>query len=141
MVRHFAPREDQMAHPNAELARDGIAAFQRGDLDALRNQYFAEGIRYHVPGRSPIAGDYQGVGQVLGFFGRLFELSGGTLRVELHDVMANDEHAAALLSIRAERAGRQLQDNTVLTFHLRDGKVTEVWSLQTDLYAVDEFWS
>ena len=31
--------------------------------------------------------------------------------------------------------------NTVLTFHIRDGKVAEVWSHQVDLYAVDEFWS
>ena len=130
-----------MAHPNADLVREGVAAFQRGDLDALQRQYFAEDIRYHVPGRSPVAGDYEGVAQVLGFFGQLFELSGGTLRVELHDVMANDEHAAALLKIRAERAGKQLEDNTVLTFHIRDGKVAEVWSQQTDLYAVDEFWS
>ena len=91
-----------MAHPNADLVREGVAAFQRGDLDALQRQYFAEDIRYHVPGRSPVAGDYEGVAQVLGFFGQLFELSGGTLRVELHDVMATDEHAAALLKISPE---------------------------------------
>ncbi len=130
-----------MAHPNADLVRDAVGAFQRGDLDALQHQYFAEDISYHVPGRSPIAGDYQGVAQVLGFFGRLFELSGGTLRIELHDVTASDEHAAALLRISAERAGRQLADSTVLTAHIRDGKIAEVWSQQTDLYAVDEFWS
>jgi uncharacterized protein len=134
-------REDQVAHSNADLVRDAIEAFQRGDLDALRHQYFAEDIRYHIPGRSPIAGDYQGVAQVLAMFGRLVELSGNTLRVELHDVMASDEHAAALVTIGGERAGRRLQDNTVLTFHIRDGKVAEVWSHQTDMYAVDEFWS
>jgi uncharacterized protein len=134
-------REDQMAHSNADLVRDAIEAFQRGDLDALRHQYFAEDIRYHIPGRSPLAGDYEGVAQVLEMFGRLLELSGGTFRVDLHDVMANDEHAAALLTMRGERAGRQLQNNTVLTSHIRDGKVAEIWSHQTDLYAMDEFWS
>lgn len=130
-----------MAHPNADLVRDAIEAFQRGDLDALRHQYFAEDIRYHIPGRSPFAGDYEGVAQVLEMFGRLIERSGGTLRAELHDVVANDEHAAALVTIRAEREGRRLQDNTVLTSHIRDGKVAEIWSHQTDMYAVDEFWS
>jgi uncharacterized protein len=78
---------------------------------------------------------------VIEFFGRLFELSGGTLRLELHDVLANDEHAAALYTVRAEREGRRLEDNTVNTFHMRDGKVTEVWTHPTDLYAIDEFWS
>jgi hypothetical protein len=48
-----------MAHPNEDLVREGFAAFGRGDLDALRDQYFAESLRDHVPGRSPIAGDYE----------------------------------------------------------------------------------
>jgi ketosteroid isomerase-like protein len=78
---------------------------------------------------------------VVEFFGRLFELSGGTLRVELHDVVANDQHAVALFAVRAERAGKTLADNTVLESHIRDGKMTEAWIYQTDLYAVDEFWS
>jgi uncharacterized protein len=130
-----------MAHPNEDLVRGGFAAFGRGDIDALRDQYFAGDIRWHVPGRSPLAGDYDGVAQVLDLFGRLFELSGGTLRLELHDVLANDEHAVALYTVRAEREGRQLEDNTVNTFHIRDGKITEVWTQDTDTYASDEFWS
>jgi ketosteroid isomerase-like protein len=84
-----------MAHPNEDLVREGFAAFGRGDLDALQHQFLAEDIRYHFPGRSPIAGDYEGAAQVVQLFGRLFELSGGTVRIELHDVVANDEHAAA----------------------------------------------
>src|SRR5262245_52668858 len=97
-----------MTHPNEELLREVIAAIQRGDMAALKSNYFAEGIRYHVAGRSPISGDYQGTDEVLEFFGRLFELSGGTFRLELHDVIANDQHGVALVSVRAEREGRQL---------------------------------
>lgn len=33
---------------------------------------------------------------VLGFFAKTMELSGGTFRMEVHDVMANDDHAVAL---------------------------------------------
>ena len=130
-----------MAHPNEDLVRAGFAAFTRGDIDALRAQYFASDIRWHVPGRSPLASDYAGAAQVVEFFGRLFELSQGTLRLELHDVLANDEHAVALYTVRAEREGRRLEDNMVATFHVRDGKITEAWTQATDLYASDEFWS
>jgi ketosteroid isomerase-like protein len=42
-----------MAHPNETLIRDAFAAFGRGDMDALRNQCFAEDIRWHVPGQEP----------------------------------------------------------------------------------------
>ena len=130
-----------MAHPNENLVREGFAAFGRGDMDALRKQFFTEDVRYHVAGRSLIAGDYEGTEQVLQFFARLFELTGGTFSIELHDVLANDEHAVALFTIRGERAGKRLNDNSVLTFHVRDGKASEAWSQSTDLHAVDEFFS
>jgi ketosteroid isomerase-like protein len=130
-----------MAHPNEDLVREAFAAFGRGDIDALRDQYFADGIRWHLPGRSPLAGDYDGIGQVMEFFGRILELSGGTFRTELHDVLANDEHAVALYATVAEREGRRLEDNNVSTFHIRDGKAAEVWTQVTDMYAIDEFWS
>jgi len=131
-----------MTHPNEDLLREGIAAFQQGDLEALQSKYFAADVRYHVSGRSPVSGDYEGVAQVLGLFVRLFELSGGTLSLELHDVLANDEHAVALFTVRAEREGRQLDDNQVLISHPGpDGKATEVWNQAGDQHAVDEFWS
>jgi uncharacterized protein len=131
-----------MTHPNEDMLREAIAAFQRGDMDALQNKYFAEDIRYHIPGRSPVAGDYEGVPEVLGAFGRLFELSGGTLRIELNDVVANDEHAVALFTARAEREGRQLDGNEVLICKPSpDGKLTEIWTQPLDQYAADAFWS
>ncbi|MGO8959663.1 MAG: nuclear transport factor 2 family protein [Streptosporangiaceae bacterium] len=131
-----------MTHPNEELLQQAFAAFQRGDMEALQTRYFADDIRYHVSGRSPVSGDYEGTAQVLGLFGRLFELSGGTLRIELHDVVANDEHGVALFTLHAEREGRQLDDNEVLISHpTPDGKAAEVWTQAGDQYAVDEFWS
>jgi uncharacterized protein len=85
-----------------------------------------------------LGGDYEGVALVLGWLGRQFELSGGTIRAEVHDVVANDEHA---VSLRGERAAKQLEDNSVQVFDIHYGKVSEVWSHPADLYAVDEFWS
>jgi ketosteroid isomerase-like protein len=130
-----------MTHPNEDLVRAGFAAFGRGDIDALRDQFLASDVRWHTAGRSPVSGDYEGVAQVLELFGRFFELSGGTVRLELHDVLANDERAVALYTARAEREGRRLEDHTVTTFRIRDGKVNEAWTKGTDLYADDEFWS
>jgi hypothetical protein len=74
----------------------------------------------HVAGRSAISADYEGVAHVLRLYGGLFDLSGGTGRVELHDVVANDEQAIALLTIRAER-GRCSLTQTPRTRRLRGG--------------------
>jgi ketosteroid isomerase-like protein len=100
-------------------------------LDALQNQYFTDDIRWHVPGHGPVAGDYEGTPQVLQLFVRLCELSGGTFRIDLHDVVANDEHAVALFTVRGEREGKQLNDNTAQSYHIRDGKISEAWTLST----------
>jgi ketosteroid isomerase-like protein len=130
-----------MAHPNEDLLREGYAAFGRGDLDALQNQFFAPDITWHYPGKSPFAGDYHGTGEVAAWLVRTFEVSGGTIRVELNDVVANDDVAVALTTVRAQREGRELSDDAVQVFRIRDGKATEVWTYPADLYANDAFWS
>lgn len=130
-----------MAHPNEDLVREGYAAFGRGDIEALQSRFFDPGIRWHFPGRNPFSGDYTGIADVLGWLGRSFEASGGTLSIELHDVIGNDEHVVALTTVRAQREGKQLSDNTVQIFRIRDGRATEVWTHPADVHASDEFWS
>jgi uncharacterized protein len=129
-----------MAHPNEELVRRGYAAFNTADVETLR-QLFADTTVFHEPGRSPISGDYQGLDQVLGFFGTLAERSGGTFRATLHDVVANDDHAIGLHISDAERDGRVARSPTVLVFHVRDGRVTETWSHHHDQHEFDAFWA
>ena len=38
-----------MAHPNEDLVREGFAAFGRGDMDALRKQFFTDDVRWRTP--------------------------------------------------------------------------------------------
>ena len=65
-----------MAHPNEDLIRQGYEAFGKGDMDTIR-KLFADDIVWHAPGRNPMSGDYRGVDDVLAFFGKTIELSGG----------------------------------------------------------------
>jgi uncharacterized protein len=109
-------------------------------MDTLR-ELFHPDIVWHAPGRSQLAGDYQGVDTVLGFFGRIMELTGGNFRVEVHDILANDEHAVGLHTTHAEREGKTLQDNNTLVFHVRDEKVTEVWQYWADPYSADDLFA
>jgi ketosteroid isomerase-like protein len=129
-----------MAHPNEEIVRSGFDAFATGDVDTLR-QLFDQDAVWHVPGRSPLSGDHRGLDAILGFLARTMELTGGTFRAEVHDVVANDEHAVALYVTRGEREGRTLESRDVLVSHVRNGKLAEAWLLSADLYAVDEFFS
>jgi ketosteroid isomerase-like protein len=130
-----------MAHANEDLLRGAYEAFGRGDISELKSRFFAEDVRWHYPGRSPFGGDYDGVDQVGEWLRRTFEACWGSINIEVHDVIANDEHAIALTTVRAQREGRSLQDDTVQVFRITDGKATEVWTYPRDQYASDEFWS
>ncbi len=129
-----------MAHAYEEMLRESHAALGRGDVEAATKDW-APDIIWHFPGRGVFAGEYRGTPEFLAVLGRVMELTGGTYRTELHDVLANDDHAVALLTVHAERDGKTLQDNEVLTIHMRDGKAAEVWIVHTDQYAVDEFFA
>ena len=129
-----------MAHPNEELVRTAFDAFAKGDVDTLRESMDQDAVWY-VPGRNQLSGDHRGVDAILGFFAKTMELSGGTFRIDLHDVVANDEHAVAIYVTRGEREGRTLENRTVLVSHVRNGKFTESWLMSDDQYAADEFFS
>ena len=46
-----------------------------------------------------------------------------------------------LVTDRAEREGRTLDDNVAQVLHVPNGKVTDVWIHHTDQSSVDAFWS
>jgi ketosteroid isomerase-like protein len=127
-------------HPNIARLRRGYAAYATGDTDAI-DDLLDDDITWHVPGRSPLAGDYEGKEEVYGFFLKLMELTEGTARLDVHDVLANDTHGVALLRNTATRNGRSHSSNLVHVFHFDDGKVTEFWSHPGDPYGDDELLS
>jgi ketosteroid isomerase-like protein len=129
-----------MAHPNEDLVRRGFAAFGAGDMATL-SELFADDVVWHAGGRNPLSGDYKGKDEVFGFFAKIAEGTGGTFRLDIHDLVVNDEHVVALLRSTGERQGKTLSDNGVQVFHVKDGHVTESWFHPSDQYAADEFWS
>ncbi len=123
-----------------EVVRNGFEAFSRGDVEYLRNNVFTEDTVWHVAGRGPLSGDYRGP-EVFEWFGRVFELSGGTFKVELHDVATSDQHAVALTRGTGERGGKRLDSKGVQVHHFEGGKISESWLSSEDPYELDEFWS
>jgi uncharacterized protein len=72
---------------------------------------------------------------------RLIEETGGTFRLDVHDVLANDEHAVALCTLSASRGGKPIEVPVANVSHLRDGKVTEFWDSTADPQASIDFWA
>lgn len=128
-----------MAHANEEPIRRAYEAFGRGDVPAVLAE-FADDIRWHVGGRSAVGGDYNGHQEVVSFFTKLMEGSGGTFRVDVHDVIASDDHVVVLTRETAQRGDASLDGTHVHVWHVEDGKATEFWGAQFDQYAWDDFW-
>jgi ketosteroid isomerase-like protein len=128
------------AQDNEAIIRRGYEAFNSGDIPTLA-QLFADDLVWHSAGRGSLSGDFNGRDATLAHFGQLAQESGGTFRAELHDVIANDEHAVGIHTSTGQRGGRTLRSHTVIVFHLRDGKVTEAWEHNDDTQAIDEFFA
>jgi uncharacterized protein len=125
-------------HANAELVRRGHAAFAKGDMQTLAD-LMADEVTWHVSG-GPLTGIYHGRNEVFGFFARLAEETGGTFRLEVHDVLANDEHGVALCTLSASRGNRSVDLPVVNVSHLSEGKITEFWTANADPQAYLDFW-
>ena len=127
------------AADNAELVRSGYEAFSKGDLETVQ-KIFAPDIKWHVGGRSQLAGTYNGWDEVQALFGKLVDLSGGTFNLEIHDLLASDDHVVVLVKESATRGDDHLDANSGHVWHIAKGKTTEFWGLSEDAYTEDAFW-
>jgi uncharacterized protein len=125
---------------NQQLIERAYAAFGRGDVPTVLAS-MADDILWHVPGRGPISGDFRGHEQVLGFFRRFMELSGGTFRIAVDDVLAKGDRVIVLVTESAQRLGRSWSSPQVHAWTVKDGKATVFWQFQGDQQTEDEFWS
>lgn len=135
-----ATTDTATARANAALIRGAYDAFSRGDIPSVMAT-FAEDIFWHVPGRGPLSRDYHGHDEVLGFFGHFMELSNGTFRLRVDDVLANADRIVVLCTETAQRGGRSWTAPQVHVWTVKDGKATVFREYEGDEQRDDEFWS
>jgi ketosteroid isomerase-like protein len=124
---------------NEEVVRDGYAAFTSGDMDTLKTMFTSDFV-HHVAGSSQLAGDHKGPDGAIALYGRLFELSGGTLKVELEGLKSDGDKVEATHRATAAREGKSLDQPEVMTFTVKDGKMARLDEQPSNQAAFDEFW-
>jgi ketosteroid isomerase-like protein len=132
--------ETALAKANAALIKSAYDAFSRGDMQGATAP-LAGDILWHVPGRGPLSRDYRGHAEVLGFFGHFMELSGGTFRLQVDDLLAQRDRVVVLCTESARRGGRSWSSPQVHVWTVKDGKATVFWQYQGDQQTEDEFFS
>ena len=129
-----------MRHPNAELLAGQIDALARGEI-AEAMTFYTDDVVFHYRGRNILSGEYRGKAQVVAMLGEVMRLTHGSFRPTVHDILASDDHVAALVTVQAERDGTRVEWRSVDLFHVRDGRLSEHWVHEVNQEAVDQFWS
>src|SRR3989442_67311 len=108
------------------ILRQGYDAFNRGDINAVLDLQAENGV-WHAGGSTKYGGDFKGKDGIVRLLAQVpqdFE----EFKLDVHDILANEEHAAVLITTRSRRKGKSYEDRAVHVYHLNDeGKATEAW--------------
>ena len=126
-------------HPNALLAKAAWEAVSAGDVDALA-ELCADDLVWYASGRGPRAGTHRGRDEVLGYLASLGEAV-DQFDSTLENLLVGGNLVAVLFRVSGARKGRKLDTGFILLFHIEASRLTEVWAVPRDQYAVDEFWA
>ena len=116
------------------------AFYAGGDAEPLR-EFLTDDVVWHVPGRSPIAGDHAGIEAVMDYFERRRALARATFRIEVREVLSSAGLVIQLAGGTAELGGSEVAWETVGIFRVRDGRIAEGRLVPFDQYLFDELWS
>ena len=123
-------------HPNAAVLRRLIDAFDARDQQAMADA-LADDVEWHEIGRAePIHGKAALAERLTSGEGAGWDITG-----ETHDVVANDEHAIALVNATARKDGHQFHYRTAEIVHVKDGKITARWTFSDDTEAINRFFA
>jgi uncharacterized protein len=128
-----------MAESKEDIIRRGYKAFGEGDMETFRSIYTPDVVQSQ-PGNNQTSGDHSGVDNVLALYGKLFELSGGTLVVELKSMKTEGDKVVSAHSVRAEREGKTLDTDETIDFTFSGDKISRLDVTSADQSAEDAFW-
>jgi hypothetical protein len=123
-----------------DIVRRGYEAFVARDAEGLR-EVLDPDVVWHVPGKSRVAGDYTGIDDVLAYFDSLMELTGGNFRLELQNVLTKNDLVVGLHHTQAQNGGHVYDEDELVVFRLRDGRVIEAWDVFPNLYSFDRLFN
>jgi YbgC/YbaW family acyl-CoA thioester hydrolase len=140
-----ARRHEMAEPPGAKAIVDEFLSRQRemyagGDLAPVE-ELLAENVVWHVPGTSPIAGDYRGREAVTGYFRIRRKLAGGVIAVAKGAEAHHEEALVQLADGRAVLGGREVGWRTTGVYRVADGKIAEAWLVPLDQVHFDRVWA
>jgi uncharacterized protein len=121
------------AEENVETAKEGYAAFGRGDVPAIL-ELLTDDIEWIEPGPADViaaAGTYRGKEEVAGFFATLAE-NAEIHRFEPHEFIAQGDHVVVLIHSEStvKSTGRKVTNHVAHVWAFEGGKVARLEMFQ-----------
>jgi len=129
-----------MADSKEDIIRRGYKAFGDGDMGTLASLYTPDVVQV-MPGNNQVSGEYTGVDNVIGLYGQLFELSGGTFSADLKSVKTQGDKVVSVHRAKGEREGKALDADESIEFTFAGDKISRLDVTFSDQSAVDDFWA
>jgi uncharacterized protein len=128
-----------MTDSKEDTIRRGYKAFSEGDMETFRAIYTPDVVQSQ-PGNNQTSGEHSGVDSVLGLYGQLSELSGGTISVALKSVKSEGGKLVAVHNTKAARDGKTLDVDETIEFTFAGDKISRLDLRAADQAAEDAFW-
>ena len=128
-----------MAESKEDIIRRGYKAFGEGDMETLGSLYTPDVVQ-RQGGNNQTSGEYKGVDNVMGLYGKFFELSGGTFAVDLKSVKTQGDKVVTVHHAKGEREGKTLDVDESIEFTFSGDKVSLLDVSSPDQAALDAFW-
>lgn len=120
---------------------DAQGVFYAGGDDSPLRAVMDPDVRWHVPGRNAIAGEYHGIAAVLGYMTVRRKLANATFRLHPGELLVGSgDHIASLTDGTAVIGGVERRWSTVGLYRIRAGRIAECRLLPFDADAFDEIW-
>ena len=118
-----------------------LNAVKEMDLDTV-GMLLHPGVNWNQPGANQLSGIKTSGAEVFQMVGRMFELSGNTMRLtKFSPISVNGERVACLLNWHATNAaGEELNVNNIDVYSVNNGHIVNVEIFTEDPEQEDNFW-
>jgi ketosteroid isomerase-like protein len=118
-------------HPSAALYRRVMEGMGEGDMSAFEAALADDVVWWQIGSPEPVRGK-----EAL-----LESMKGVDFEVDLHDVLANDDHVVGLVTASVRIGDDTFTYRMAEIAHVEGGKVTERWAFSDDTQAIIDFFS
>jgi ketosteroid isomerase-like protein len=135
MSHHDTDHMKRATDANVAVVKKALDAWASGDAEAAA-AVMTDDIEWHEIG-NPNA--LHGKAALAERFNQP-DAQSWSMKGDTHDVVANEDHAIALVTATATQGDRSLTYKVAEIYHIRDGKISARWAFSDDTEAINKFF-